>query len=214
MTDAHPVDEAHGAFERAAASLSSPAGHVQAEAVRTLVRIVREDPGHRQQALTALDGFVQSQRGGPGYRAEPVQDARTALYAFDSRRSVRTLVAVEGAAAVLLATPVVTGDLFGGGATRVLACVGVTAVLLMALSFTTRFWKPFLGPWALLMATASDRRVPGAYIAVRVILLALLLDLLVQAVTDSSSTAALYGVALCAVVWGFYGRRPRAMRLW
>jgi hypothetical protein len=213
MTDAHPVHEAHGAFERAAASLSSPAGHVQAEAVRTLVRIVREDPGHRQQALTVLDGFVQSQRGRPGYRAEPAQEARTALHAFDRKRSVRTLVAVEGVAAVLLAAPVVTGNLVGSGAARVLACVGVTAVLLAALSATGRLWRPFLGPWSLLLATASDRRVPGAYIALRVILLALLLDLLVQAVPDSPPTAALYGVALCVVLWGFYGRRPRSMRL-
>lgn len=209
MTDAHP----HEAFEQAAASLSSPAGHVQAEAVRKLVRIVREDPGHRQQALVALDGFVQSQRGRPSYRAEAVLEARTALHAFDSARSVRTLVAVEGAAAVLLAIPVVTANLIGGGAARVLACVGVTVVLLAALSATTRLWRPFLGPWALLMATASDRRVPGAYIAVRVILLALLLDLLVQAVPDSPLTAVLYGAALCAVLWGFYGRRPRSMRL-
>ncbi|MFF8638979.1 hypothetical protein ACF052_32855 [Streptomyces pilosus] len=209
MTDAHPVPEAHGAFEQAVASLSSTVGHVQAEAVRTLVRVVRQDPAHRQQALTALDGFVQSQRGQPGYRAEPVQEARTALYAFDSKRSVRTLVAVEGGAAVLLAAPVAIANLVGGGAARVLAYMGVTAVLLIALSATTRFWRSFLGPWALLMATAPDRRVPGAVIAVRVILLALLLGLFVQAVPNSPSTAALYGAGLCAVGWGFYGRKPR-----
>ncbi|MGY1548413.1 hypothetical protein [Streptomyces sp. MN6] len=86
-------------------------------------------------------------------------------------------------------------------------------MLLAALSATGRLWRPFLEPWSLLLATASDRRVPGAYIALRVILLALLLDLLVQAVPDSPPTAALYGVALCAALWGFYGRRPRSMRL-
>ncbi|MGV9815862.1 hypothetical protein ACWDTQ_28630 [Streptomyces cellulosae] len=118
-----------------------------------------------------------------------------------------------GVAAVLLAAPVVTGNLVGSGAARVLACVGVTAVLLAALSATGRLWRPFLGPWFLLLATASDRRVPGAYIALRVILLALLLDLLVQAVPDSPPTAALYGVAPCAALWSFYGRRPRSMRL-
>jgi hypothetical protein len=211
MTDAHPP---HEAFEEAVASLSSTTGHGQGEAVRTLVRIVREDPAHRQQALVALDGFVRSQRGRPGYRADPVLDARAALYAFDPKRAVRTLVAVEGSAAVLLAAPLVTAHLVGGdwGVTSVLACVGVTVALLAALSVTTRLWRPFLGPWALLMATAPDRRLPGMTIAVRVIFLALLLSLLARSVPDSATSAAMYGVGLCVVAWLFYRREPRTAR--
>lgn len=211
MTDAHP---AHEAFEEAVASLSSTAGNGQGEAVRTLVRIIREDPAHRQQALVALDSFVQSQRGRPGYRADPVLDARAALYAFDSKRAVRTLIAVECSAAVLLATPLVTAHLVGDdwGAARVLTCVGVTVALLAALSATTRLWRPYLGPWALLMATFTDRRLPGMLIAGRVIFLAVLLSLLIRAVPESATSAAMSGVGLCVVAWLFYRREPRTAR--
>ncbi|MFD0253718.1 hypothetical protein ACFVGX_22690 [Streptomyces sp. NPDC127113] len=211
MTDAHP---AHEAFEEAVASLSSPADHGQGEAVRTLVRIIREDPAHRQQALGALDSFVQNQRGRPGYRADPVLDARAALYAFHPQRSVRTLIAVEGSAAVLLATPVATAHLLGDtwGVTRALVSMGVAVVLLAALCATTRLWKPFLGPWALLMATVPDRRGAGLAIAVRVVFLALLLSLLARSVPDSATNATVYGVGLCVVAWFFYRRQPRTAR--
>ena len=211
MSDADPT---HKAFERAVASLSSTVGHGQAEAVHTLVRIIREDPAHRQQALRALDSFVHSQRGRPGYRADPVLDARAALCAFDPERAVRTLVAVEGCAAVLLASPLVTAHLVGDtwGLTSVLACVGVTVGLLAALCATTRLWRPYLGPWALLMTAAPDRRLPGMAIAVRVIFLALCLSLLVRAVPDSAASGALYGVGLCVVTWLFYRRKSRTAR--
>ncbi|MGV9503834.1 hypothetical protein ACWDQ0_36800 [Streptomyces sp. NPDC003642] len=211
MTDARP---AHHAIEEAVASLSSTLGHDQAEAVRTLVRIIREDAAHRQQALGTLDRFVQSRRGRPGHRAEPVLDARAALYAFDPKRAVRTLVAVEGCAAVLLATPMVTAHLVGDtwGITSVAAYVGVTVALLAALCATARLWRPFLGPWALLMTAAPDRLLTGMAIAVRVIFLALFLSLLVRAVPDSAASGALYGVGLCVVIWLFYRRESRMAR--
>jgi hypothetical protein len=211
MTEAHP---AHEVFEGAVASLSSTADYGQGEAVRTLVRIIREDPAHREQALVALDDFVQGQRGRPSHRADPVLDARAALCAFDPKRSVRTLVAVESSAAGLLATPLVTVHLIGNtwGVTSVLVCVGVTVALLVTLSATTRLWRPFLGAWALLMTTASDRRLPGMTIGVRVVLLALLLSLLVQAVPGSATRAAMYSVVLCVVTWLFYRRGPRPTR--
>ncbi|MFE1076633.1 hypothetical protein ACFW5W_36260 [Streptomyces sp. NPDC058783] len=210
MTDAHP---AHETFEGAVASLSSTADHVRGEAVATLVRIIREDPAHRQQALGVLDGFVRSQRGRTGYRADPVLHARTALYAFDPQRSVRTLITVEGSAAILLTIPVATAHIVSDtwGATRVLACAGVTVALLAALSATTRLWRPFLGPWALLLATAPDRRLPGMVIATRVIFLALFLILFVRSVPGSATSAAMYGVGLCVVAWAFYWR-PRTVR--
>ncbi|MFJ3229205.1 hypothetical protein ACIPJS_38460 [Streptomyces sp. NPDC086783] len=178
------------------------------------MRIIREDPAHREQALVALDGFVQRQRGRPGYRADPVLDARAALCAFAPERSVRTLVAVESSAAGLLATPLVTAHLIGNtwGVTSVLACVGVTVALLVTLSTTTRLWRHFLGPWALLMTTASDRRLPGMTIALRVVLLALLLSLFVQAVPDSATSAAMYSVVLCVATCLFYRREPRTTR--
>ncbi|MGW9439629.1 hypothetical protein [Streptomyces sp. NPDC055607] len=207
MNDADP---AHETFEGAVASLSSTADHVRGEAIRTLVRIIREDPAHRQQALGALDSFVQDQRGRPGYRSDPVLDARAALYAFDPQRLVGTLITVEGSAAVLLATPVATAHLLGDtwGVARVLVSMGVAVALLAALCATTRLWKPFLGPWALLMATVADRRGAGLAIAVRVVFLALLLSLLARSVPGSATNATVYGVGLCFVAWFFYRRKP------
>lgn len=212
MTDVRP---AHGAFEEAIDALSSTAGRDKVQAVRTLMRIVREDPAHRQQGLEALDRFVQNQRGRPGYRTDPVLDARTTLCAFDRKRSVRTLIAVEASAAVLLAIPLATAHLVGGhGAARILACAGVTLALLTVLAATTRLWKPYLGPWALLMSTSTDRRLPGMLIAGRVIFLALLLSLLIRAVPDSATSAAVHALALCVVAWVLYRRGPRPARRW
>lgn len=63
---------------------------------------------------------------------------------------------------MLLTIPLATAHPVGGhGAARILACAGVTLALLTALAATTRLWRPYLGPWALLMSTFTDRRLPA-----------------------------------------------------
>lgn len=114
---------------------------------------------------------------------------------------------------MLLTIPLATAHLVGGhGAARILACAGVTLALLTALAATTRLWRPYLGPWALLMSTSTDRRLPGMLIAGRVIFLALLLSLLIRAVSDSATSTATHTLALCVVAWIFYRRGPRPTR--
>lgn len=72
--------------------------------------------------------------------------------------------------------------------------------------------EAYLGPWALLMSSFTDRRLPGMFITGRVIFLALLLSLLIRAVPDSATSAATHTLALCVVAWVFYRRGPRPAR--
>lgn len=196
----------HEDFERAVSSLSS-AEHAPDEPVRELVRIARDDAAHRDQALAALEGFVAGQRGRPGYRSEPVLRARTALYALDPKRTARTVIRLEGIAALLLAVVSAAGALLGGTPlARLLISVAALAVLLTALSAARHLWQPYVGAWAVFSEQARWAR------GTAVVLIAALLTKMATSVPATVTEFLLYLVVICFVGWALWLRQPRTAR--
>ncbi|MDX3538956.1 hypothetical protein PV721_32395 [Streptomyces sp. MB09-01] len=168
-----------------------------------LIRVARQDTAHRRQALAELEEFVFGHRGRVGYRFEAVQDARTALCAFDPDRAVRGVVALEVTAAAVLATAAVTGFLLGGtGLTRVLVTVAVWMALWAGGVAFRQFWRPYLGAWVILSEPARWCRAFG------VLVLAVFLTGIVRNAPTSPSTALLFAVAAGAAGWLLWLRKP------
>ncbi|MFG2234919.1 hypothetical protein ACGFNX_33845 [Streptomyces sp. NPDC048723] len=197
------MTHAHEDLEQAARALSGTDAGAQTEGVRAFIRIARQDTAHRRQALAAIEEFVAGHRGRSGYRSEAVQDARTALCAFDPDRAVRGVAALEVTAAAMLATAAVTGSLLGGtGLTRVLVTVAVWMVLWASVAAFRRIWRPYLGAWAILSEPARWCRAFG------VLILAVFLTGIVRNAPTSPSIALLFTAAAGAAGWLLWLRKP------
>ncbi|MFJ6785759.1 hypothetical protein [Streptomyces yangpuensis] len=129
------------------------------------------------------------------------------MCAFAPDRVVRGLVVLEATAAAMLAAAAVTGYLLGDtGLTRVLATVTVWMVLWASVAGFRRFWRPYLGAWAILSEPARWCRTVG------VVVLAVFVTGIVRNVPTSPSTALLFAAAAGAAGWLFWLRKPPAPR--
>ncbi|MEU9731539.1 hypothetical protein [Streptomyces sp. NPDC048002] len=195
-------------MDHAVSSLSSSAEHKQAEAVNTLVRIVRGDAARRAQALTALDAFAASHRGRASYRSQPVQDARTVVHSFDAKRAARATAAVEATAVIVLTASSAIGYALDGNVLiRFLVSLGTVAAALAVAGTTRRFWQPYVGAWTMLAPRVRYAR------ALTVLILSVFLERTARSVPGPLTDLLVFGAGTCLMAWLLWIRQPSTRRL-